>query len=176
MKYLKKFAKLILKNELKDHQLEKDALYSELQDIQSSKTKLEKKIKRLENPEHILLKYYRIDNVDIKGIPPSYLNPQDKNDYIQRISELESIYRNRAFRELIAWSLNFHANMAVSGRIINEFGDEIEISTDSAKNMISGIRAIWDLIVAGHNKDRELTPKAGDTNEAYDILDTQTVE
>ncbi len=161
---LKRFAKFILKKELADHS-------NEIEKIELSKQKLEKKLRRLEVPENILLKYYRIDNIGGNGLPPSYLKSDDKNNYTQRISELESVYRNPAFKELMAWSLNFHANMSVSGKITNEFGDEIDIKTDHAKHMISGIRSIWDLIVAAHNKEMEMKNGVRDPFEVTDVLE-----
>ncbi len=168
MKYLKKIARIILKSELfelkNDLELYRDKSFEET----SKKEKLEKKIKRLENPEHILLQYYRIDNISSNGLPPSYLNPIDKNDYTQSISELESIYRNKAFREMMAWALNFHANICASGKIKNDQGDEIDIKAEKAQDMINGIRAIWELVVSAHNKDTELTAKPIDP---YGMLD-----
>lgn len=171
MKSLKRFARFILKDELVNLLKEKEVLSNKIRDTEHEKEKLERKIKRPENPEDILLSYYRIDNAGANGMPPSYLNPKDQNDYTQRIHELESIYRNRAFREMMAWSLNFHANMAVSGKIRNERGDEIDIPTEHAIQMISGIKAIWQLVVNAHKKDIELTETIRDP---YDILDEST--
>lgn len=172
--YIKKIAERILQKDLR-------AIYRELEDIRTSsdnlareKNKLQQKIRRMERPENILLSHYRIDNIGVNGTPPSYLNPQNMNDYTQKIRELESIYRNEAFRELMAWSLNFHANMCASGKIKNEFGDEIEIPTEHAKHMIAGIKSIWDLVVAAHLKDMELT--ASKTVELSDIMDEPTEE
>ncbi len=171
MEYLKKIAKIILKKEFSEIVKEKETIYDQLQDIAKSKQKLEKKIKRLENPENILLKYYRIDNISPDGMPPSYLNPLDTNEYILRIHELEGIYRNKPFRELMAWSLNFHANLCAVGKIRNEMGDEIEISASKAQDMISGIKAIWELVVAAHNKDQELNAKEIDPYDVTDIIE-----
>lgn len=166
---LKQISRFLLKKELDNLSLEKQKLREILNDTLKEKEKLEKKIKKLENPENILLKYYRIDNIGENGIPPSYLNPQDKNDYTQKIHEIESIYRNTAFRELMAWSLNFHANLLASGKIKNEYGDEIEISSEQARYMIAGIKAIWEMVVAGHIKNNELMGKKIDPY-AEDII------
>ncbi len=57
--------------------------------------------------------------------------------------------------------------LSVSGKIVNEHGDEVNISSVKANDMIAGIRAIWDMVVAAHNKDRELSAKAIDP---YDII------
>lgn len=141
--------------------------------IASERDKLFRKVKRYQSEEEILLSYYRIDNVSPNGMPPLYLNPKNTGEYTQRINELESIYRNTAFRELIAWTLNFHANLAVSGKMKNSYGDEIEVPTEHAKHMISGVRAVWELILAAHLKDLELrAEKAFDPFEEED----ETVE
>lgn len=149
MKYIKKIARFILKNELND-------LNDKINILEKDHRKFQNKIKKLEDPENILLKNYRIDNININGMPPSYLSPDNKNEYIQKISELESIYRNKTFRELMAWSLNFHANLAITGHLKNEYGDIVEIKPEEGKYMIQGIRSIWELIVAAHNKDKEM--------------------
>ncbi len=165
-KYLQKIARYILRYELNNTQ---EILRSSSQSLEDSgkkililtheKEKLEKKLKRYDRPENILLSYYRIDNIGSNGMPPSYLKPNDPNDYTQRISELESVYRNTAFREMMAWALNFHANISVSGKIKNQMGDEIDISSEHARYMIDGIKAIWELVTAAHFKDREITLK-----------------
>ncbi len=176
MRFLKNFAKIILKEEIQQLDSEINNLQEDLHRTEDSgnaiKLKLEKKIKKLTNPENILLKYYRIDNIGSDGLPPSYLNPSDKNEYTQRLSELESIYRNKAFREMMAWSLNFHANLLAVGKIETKEGDVIEIPASKAQDMINGIKAIWELVMAAHNKDSELTGKVIDPYEIeHDILD-----
>ncbi len=172
--YLQRLARRILKieiDELRDRLSNSSVAISELS---REKEKLQKKAKRLERPENILISYYRIDNIGSNGMPPSYLNPENPNEYTQRIHELESIYRNSAFREMMAWALNFHANICASGKITNELGDEIDIPTEHAKYMIDGIKSIWDLVVAAHLKDQELT--VAKTGGVYDILDTTPEE
>lgn len=151
--YLKEIARFILKDEL--IKLEESRLLVET--LSRDKEKLLKKLKKFDTPQNVILNYYRIDNVAPNGMPPSYLQPENPTEYIQRVSELESVYRNGAFRELIAWSLNFHANLSVSGEITNDLGDQVHISSEKANDMIKGIRSIWDLIVAAHMKDAELS-------------------
>lgn len=169
-KYLKKIARSILSEELWGLELKIADAKQDSENLLDENKKLQKKIKKLENPENILLQYYRIDNIGVNGMPPSYLKPEDPNEYTQRISELESIYRNTAFREMMAWALNFHANLSVVGKMRNDMGDEIDIPTDHARHMISGIKAIWELVVAAHNKDRELTSKK--SFDPYELMDT----
>lgn len=173
MEYLKKIARRILRSELND--LEKSLAV--LVDLRKEKEKLEKKIRRLEQPENILLSYYRIDNIGSNGLPPSYLRPENVNEYTQRVHELESVYRNTAFRELMAWTLNFHANLAVVGKMENQYGDEIDVPSEHAKHMISGIKAVWELIVAAHTKDKELTAKKTTLNydDMLDELDSKGI-
>ncbi len=104
------------------------------------------------------------------GIPPSYLKPQDKNEYLIRIHDLDDVFHNKSFREMIAWTLNFHANLLASGTTKNEMGDVIEVKAEKAQSMIEGVRSIWKLIVAAHVKDEELKPKHDDTEEGHDII------
>lgn len=169
-KYFKKIARIILKDELEEKREMVESLSRGLEGERIEIQRLQKRIKRLENPENILLQYYRIDNIGANGMPPSYLRPDNPNDYTQRISELESVYRNTAFRELMAWALNFHANLSVVGKMRNNMGDEIDVPTDHARHMISGIKAIWELVVAAHNKDRELTQSK--VFDPYELMDT----
>lgn len=161
IKYLKSIARSILRSELNDYINEVQESRKEAEALSREKEKLEKKIKRMDDPETILLAHYRIDNVDTSGMPPSYLDPKNPTEYLQHIQELESVFRNKSFRELVAWSLNFHANISVTGRVKNQQGDEVEISSEKANDMIRGIRAIWELVVGAHNKERQI---AGDKN------------
>lgn len=156
-KYLKQVARYILKDEI-DAELIKLKESRDLNEaLSSDKKKLEKKIKQMEDPEAILLKFYRIDNVSKDGMPPSYLDPNKPNEYVQRVTEIDSVFQNRSFREMVAWALNFHANMSVTGKIKNQFGDEIDISSQEANAMIKGIRSIWDLVVGAHNKNQQIS-------------------
>lgn len=179
MKYLKKIAKLILKTELqeidkklKESLASREILFSTQEDLIKKQTKLEKKLKKFESPENVLLSYYRIDNISSDGLPPSYLKTLDPNEKLQRIQELESVYRNTAFREVMAWSLNFHANIVANESITNKNGDVIEIPEGQARAMIQGVKAVWDLIVTAHVQEQELSSKKNlDFFEENDLLD-----
>ncbi len=160
IKYLKQIARKILKDELdaeliklKESQAFAEALSSDKEKLQEKNKKMERYIKLMTDTETILLAHYRIDNAGENGLPPSYLDPNDPNGYTQTIGEIESVYRNPAFRKLIAYALNVHANISVTGFIKNEQGDEITISSEKANGMIKGIRAIWELVVGGHKRD-----------------------
>ncbi len=180
-KYIQKIAHRILAPEinalttaLEEANQESSSLKHVRDALQGQITKLERKVRRIDRPENVLLAYYHIDNVDARGMPPSYLRPDDKKEYLQRISELESVYRNKTFRELLAWSLNFHANLSVAGELDNGMGDQIKVSSEAARHMIAGIRAIWDLLVAAHTKDQQITNAK--SQGGYDILSQSTEE
>lgn len=164
--YLKKFASFILKSELEVLTVEVEESRKKIEALSREKEKLEKKAKFLETPKDILLKYYRIDNIGDDGLPPSYLKTEDPNEYGKQISELANVYRNTTFREMMAWSLNFHANMSFVGKLKNEFGDEIDVPSERSRDMIDGIKAIWELVVAAYKKDSKVR-----ANKNFDPLE-----
>ncbi len=170
MSLVKKVASKILKKELSDFKITIDSWKEEAEKLKLSEKKLQRELKQFKNPTNILLAHYRIDNVSEDGIPPSYLKPQDKNEYLIRIHDLDDVFHNKSFREMIAWTLNFHANLLASGTTKNEMGDVIEVKAEKAQSMIEGVRSIWKLIVAAHVKDEELKPKHDDTEEGHDII------
>lgn len=171
IKYLKQLARNILKDEIEAELIKLKESRDFAEALSLEKKKIEKQLKQLEDPESIILKYYRIDNVDENGFPPSYLDKNNPTEYMQRVQELESVFRNKSFRELIAWSLNFHANMSVSEKLTNRQGEEIVVSSEKANNMIKGVRSIWDLIVGAHNTERKIQ---GDKKfDKYALMDLE---
>lgn len=163
LKWFKKIPHLILTKEINERE-------DFIKDLVRENTKLKKEIRKITDPENILLSHYRIDNVSsVDGTPPSFFNKEDKNEYTKKLSEINSVYHNGSFRELMAWSLNFHANLAVSGKVKNQEGDTVEIPTEQARYIIAGIRAIWELVVVSHVKDREL--RDNKNFDPYESLD-----
>lgn len=173
-KYLRKIALGLVKDEIE----EKNSLIKESQKMIETLSRdlktVRKKLDLVTKDHLIVLKDYRVDNIGADGIPPSYLPTKDPELYNAKIKELNSVFYNETFREMLAYALNFHANLAVTGKIKNENGDMVDIPTKHVKHMVRGIKSVWELIAAAHRKQKEL-----DTSNDFDphaILDMPTEE
>lgn len=173
-KYLKKVAWALLKEEIN----EKNKLIKESQKAIEALSRDIKKIKNelsLMSEDHkIILKDYKVDNIGSDGIPPSYLPVNDEKLYKAKIQELNDVFNNETFREMLAYALNFHANLAVTGKVKNENGDVVDIPTEHVQHMVRGIKSIWELISAARKKKRELD--TSNNFDPYAIIDLPTEE
>lgn len=173
-KYIKKFALSIVQDEIS----EKNNLLKESQKVIEALSRenetLRKKYSEVIEDHEIILKDYRVDNIGADGVPPSYLPLNDEKLYKAKIMELNDVYSNETFRELLAYIINFHANLAVTGKIRNDKGDMVDIPVEHVQYMVRGIKSVWELIVGARRKKKEL-----DTSQdfnAYDILPMPTEE
>lgn len=174
MKPLKLLAKFLLKDEL----MEKDIILKESQTmieaLSRERNNYKNQLNQVTREHHIILKHYKIDNIGADGIPPSYLPTNNSEQYLMKINELNAVYSNETFRELLAYLLNFHANMAATGKIKNAKGDMIDIPTEHVQHMVSAIKSVWELIVGARMKKKQLETSQ-DVNP-YDIIDTADIE
>lgn len=172
--YLRKLALLIIGNELE----EKNNLLKESQKAIETLSReneiIKKKYSAVIEDHEIIFKNYRVDNIGADGVPPSYLPFNDEKLYKAKIMELNDVYSNETFRELLAYIINFHANLAVTGKIKNDKGDFVDIPVEHVQYMVRGIKSVWELIVGAKHKKKEL-----DTSQDFDkyaILSGSTEE
>lgn len=118
--------------------------------------KTKKKLSKVIEEHEIILKDYRVDNIGADGIPPSYLPANDEKLYKAKIFELNDVFKNETFREMLSYSINFHANLAVTGQVKNEQGDMVDIPTEHVQYMVKGIKSIWELLVAARNRKKQI--------------------
>lgn len=173
-KYLKKFARFLLEDEI----MEKNKLLKESQELLETLSRernlYKQRLLKVTEEQEIILKHYRVDNIGADGIPPSYLPVGDTKLYYEKVAELNEVYTNETFRELMAYLLNFHANIGATGKLKNANGDMIDIDTKHIPHMVSAIKSVWELIVGAKEKKKELD--SGQEFDKYDILGTADIE
>lgn len=145
-----------------------------IETLSRERNNYKKKLEEVTVEQDILLKYYKIDNIGSDGIPPSYLPTDNPELYLSKLKELNDVYSNETFRELMAYILNFHANIAATGKIKNKKGDMIDVQVEHVPHMVSAIKSIWELIVGARLKKRQI--ETSQQYDEYDIMNTADIE